>query len=137
MSMWGQERCDHVGLCSAIFNPDYPDLGKIRSGFVFDSCSVGQCRGHVGPTWDLCICWAYVGPLGPCWGMLHAMLGPYAILGQERRVHLGLVSRSHMNTPFLGHVGASGPCWACIARYGTFVELMAYVGSVEGLRWRP
>ena len=28
------------------------------------------------------------------------------MLGQERRVHLGLGTKAQMNTPFLGHVGA-------------------------------
>jgi hypothetical protein len=34
------------------------------------------------------------------------------MLGQERRVHLGLGIKTQMNTPFLGHVGAMlGFCW--------------------------
>ena len=89
MSMWGQERCDHVGLCSAIFNPDYPDLRKIRSGFVFDSCSVGQCRGHVGPTWDLCICWAYVGPLGAMLGHVARNVGAICHIGPRTACSFG------------------------------------------------
>ena len=55
------------------------------------------------------------------------------MLGQERRVHLGLGIKTQMNMPFLGHVGAMfGLC-------GTYVGAMLHHvehiwGSVGGFR---
>ena len=47
------KKCDHVGFCSTIFNPD---LRKIRSGLK-NAAVFGSCRGMLG------LCGTYVGSM--------------------------------------------------------------------------
>ena len=60
------------------------------------------------------------------------------MLGQERRVHLGLGTKAQMNTPFLGHVGAMlgstlGLCWYVPAGSLTFIYRTRLLGELKNL----
>ena len=69
---------------------------------------------YVGPI--LGLCWAYVGSWGLCWELMS---------GQERRVLLGLVSRTKMPGPCWVYVGPIlGQCWAYVGSWGLCWELM-------------